>query len=179
MLRPQRQVNRAGTEDDDAGRAFMDTTEFEVYGVPEGFGKAAAAVPPVTGDSGFVAVDRIAPELGLALVARQRLRTALGLGLKVTLECDEQCSARFTARLGARTAKRVGLLPRASRANSVIVATGSRPLGGGRRTATLRFTAAAKRRLAGVRSVRLSIAATARDASANTAARTVKVTVRR
>jgi hypothetical protein len=83
------------------------------------------------------------------------------------------------ALLDARTAKRLKLLSRRSRAKSVTVAAGLLPLGGGARTATLRFTPAARKRLAGLRSVRLSIAATATDASGNDRKRTVTVTVRR
>jgi hypothetical protein len=162
----------------------MDTTEFEVYGVPEGFGRAApASPPPVTGGSGgggnLAAVDRTAPKLGLALVAGQRLKAVLAKGLKLRVSCDESCSLTVTARLDAKTARRVKLLSRHSRAKSVTVARGSLSRRGGRRSATLRLTATARKRLARTRSVKLSIGVTARDASGNARTRTVAVTVKR
>jgi hypothetical protein len=158
----------------------MDTTEFEVYGVPEGFGRAAPPPPPPeAGGGNLTAVDRAAPALGLALVARQRLKAVLARGVKLRASCDEGCSFGATALLDARTAKRLKLLSRRSRAKSVTVATGSLPLGGGGRTAALRFSVAARKRLAGVRSVRMTIAATATDASGNERKRTLTVTVRR
>jgi hypothetical protein len=174
MLTPQRQTGS------DSGVDWMDTTEFEVYGVPEGFGRAAPpSPPPISGGANLTAVDRTAPTLGLALVAGQRLKAVLAKGMKLRVSCDEGCSLTVTAQLDARVAKRLKLLPRRSRAKSVVVATGSLPLGGGPRIATLRFTAAASKRLAGTRSVRLSLGATASDASGNEGKRTVAVTVRR
>jgi extracellular elastinolytic metalloproteinase len=177
MLEPQRQI---GSDD---GKDFMDSVEFEVYGVPEGFGQAAPpappALPPVIEGVGIAAVDRVAPIARAALAGGQRVRTALPRGLRLAVECDEGCAVTLTATIDAKTAKGAKLLSRRSRAKSVTVARGALALGDGPRTTRLRFTSRARKRLKGRRALKLSIVMTVRDTSGNTATQTVKVALTR
>ena len=186
MLEPQSQVDRTGTANDDDGIDFMDTTEFEVYGAPAATGGGATNTatpttdpPPTTGGIGLAAIDRTPPSGSLRLVAGQRLRTVLARGMKMSVNCNEPCSGRFSVRLDARTAKRLKLLPRRSLARSVRVAVGTLRMGEGRRTATLEFTAKARRALRGQRSVKLSVAGSLTDRSGNSGSRGAKFTIRR
>jgi extracellular elastinolytic metalloproteinase len=182
MLTPQRQraTGGDGAGGVDSGRQFMDATEFEVYGVPAGFGRPPADDPPATAEPAPVApVDGTAPVARVGVVAGQRLAAALRRGFRATLTCDEPCSASLALRLDATTAKRLGLLSRRSRARFVTVAGGSLRLGEGRRGATLRFTARARKRLARRRSIKLSLAAVVRDGSGNTSNPTRRITLKR
>ena len=125
------------------------------------------------------APDLTAPITQLGLRPGQRIRAALRRGLKVSVDCDESCSGTFSARLGARTAKRVGLLKRTSRRGSVRVASGKIALGPGKRTAKLVFTSRAKARLKRLRRLKLTVAARVSDARGNARSVRLGVTVRR
>ena len=175
MLEPRRQ----GPGDD--GRDFMDTTELELFGVPAGF-----RPKPFTPDPGTVQppvtlppVDRSGPVARLASAARQRLATALSKGLKVTVECNEPCSASLTATLDAKTAKKVKLLSRRSRAKTVKVASGTLRTGPGKRTATLKFTRKAKKLLKRQKRLKLALSAALADASGNKASGKLRVVLKR
>jgi hypothetical protein len=94
-------------------------------------------------------------------IDRRRLRTALARGMRTRARCTVRCTASVALTVSGTTAKRLGLARTSRRA--VVVARGSAGKAfTGRRTFTVRFTKAAKRRLAGARSVRLSAAGTAK-----------------
>jgi hypothetical protein len=99
--------------------------------------------------------------------------------MKVALTCNEPCSARLNVRLDGKTAKKLKLLKRSSRAKTVVVASGSLRMGSGKRTATLKFTRAARKRLKGQRSVKLTVAGPVTDAAGNSATASRKVTLKR
>ena len=176
-----------------SGEEFLDAAELEVLGAPTrppapqnaspGGPSAQPAPAPSTADgpAGLgVTIDRAPPRgTRLGLAARQRLRTALAKGLRLSVDCNEPCSARISAQLDAKTAKRLKLLPRRSRAKSVRVALGTLRMGEGRRTAKLKFTRNAKLLLKRRRSIKLSLRATLTDRSGNSGVRTARVRVRR
>jgi hypothetical protein len=176
----------------DDGRDFLDAAELEVLGVPTPPPPATGPVDPGApqtqpqpqpqnpGPGGNATPpDLTAPIGALRLVSRQRVRRSLSRGLKVTVECNEPCSARLTATLDARTAKRLRLLSRRSRARTVRVASGSLRIGPGRRTARLRFTGRARRLLKRQKRVKLVIAATLTDQSGNRASRRLTASLAR
>lgn len=183
MLEPQSQ----GADHD--GVDFMDTSEFEVYGVPQRVvqvpGTTTTAplpppdVPPVVQGTGIAAIDRAPPAARLGVTAGQSLRTVLAKGLKITVACNEPCSARLTARLDAKTAKRVGLLSRRSRAKATNVGAGTLRMGQVPRTATLRLTRKARTRLKRLREVKLAVAAVVTDRSGNSGNASRRVVIRR
>jgi hypothetical protein len=103
----------------------------------------------------------------------------LSKGLKVTVECNEPCSAKLTATLDAKTAKKLKLLSRRSRAKTVKAASGSLRTGPGRRTATLRFTSRGKTLLKKQKRLKLGVTATLADASGNKASRKLAISLKR
>jgi hypothetical protein len=123
--------------------------------------------------------DLTAPIGALSLSAGQKLRTALSKGVKLTVECNESCAATLTATLDAKTAKKFKLLKRKSKAKTLKVAAGKLGSGPGRRTATLKFTGAAKKRLKRAKSLKLALTAALSDPAGNKASRKLNVTLRR
>jgi hypothetical protein len=174
MISPQRQRSSGGDGQggEDSGVEFMDMSEIEVFGSP-------AAPVGGGGGGGGIARDLTAPIGKLALVKRQKLRTALSKGLKVTVECNEPCSSTLTATLDAKTAKKFKLLKRKSRAKTVKVAAGKLATGPGRRTATLKFTSAAKKRLKKAKTLKLVVTAALADASGNKASKKLTASLKR
>lgn len=174
MLTPLRQSTTGGDGEGgvDSGVLFMDASEIEVFGRP------AAAVPPPPG--GLTGLGDVTAPIGrLSLASRQRLLTVLRRGLKLRARCNERCAWTATATIDARTAKRVKLLSRRSRARTFKVASGRLRQGSGTRTLTLRFTARARKRLRRLRSVRLTVAGRVVDPAGNAARRSSRFTVRR
>ena len=162
-----------------AGRDFLDTAELEVFGAP-----TPAPAPPATTAAVQPTVplptrDLIAPVGRLGLVARQKLRTALSKGMKLTVECNEPCSANLAATLDAKTAKKLKLLPRRSRAKTVRVASGKLATGSGKRTATLKFTSKARKLLKRQKKLKLAVSAEFADASGNKSSRKLGVSLKR
>jgi hypothetical protein len=74
----------------------------------------------------------------------------------------------MTASINARTAKKLKLLRRMSKAKSVKVARGSLGFGPGTRALTLRFTGKARRKLKKLKVLKLTINATVTDGARNT-----------
>jgi subtilisin len=133
-----------------------------------------ATIPPPTPPT--APADRTAPTAALS-VPRQRLRRVLARGLRVTLRCSEACTVNAEALLPARTAKRVKL----SRGGTARIArrAGLRLSARTRRTVTLRLTRSARRRLARVRRVVLTVSLSARDRAGNRRALRRRVRLRR
>jgi extracellular elastinolytic metalloproteinase len=201
MLTPQRQSGTADSPDGKvSGAAFMDSTEIEIYGRPApqgGTGPGGPSgpqqSPPTAGPSGpqqsppagghsgpsRETTDTTAPVAVLAMVPKQKLRTMRATGLKVYVTCNETCSPKLKATLDAKTAKKLGLLSRRSRAKSVTVASGSLGMGSGRRVAKLKFTKAAQKQLKRLRSVKLTLAASITDRSGNTGSKSMTIMLKR
>jgi hypothetical protein len=99
-----------------------------------------------------------------------RARIATGVPLAVT--CPSACQFAVTLKLDARTARRFGLARRAG------VVRGSL-LQAGRKTARLRLTAKARRRLRRASSVRASLGLKVTDAAGKVTTASKKVTLRR
>jgi subtilisin family serine protease len=122
-------------------------------------------------------VDRTAPAVSARLPGRHGLRLLLARRLKASATTSERASVRFELRIDGKTAKRLRLAK--STKAAVRIATGGAKLtGAGTKAGTLRLTAAAKRALARVGSVKVTLRATARDAAGNarTASRAVTLT---
>jgi hypothetical protein len=136
-----------------------------------------AANPPVIqqGGSGTSTADTTAPVVQLALAKSVRLAAALSKGLAFKVGCNEPCSAALALTLDAKTAKKVGLLGKKSKAKSVKVASGALAAGQGQRALTAKFTSAAKKKLKKAKKVTLSGTLVATDAAGNKATRPVKV----
>ena len=143
------------------GQVFLDATEFEVIGAPP------APPPPPPRRPEPPVPDLTAPVAKLALVAGQRLRSALRRGMRITVSCDEPCSGVFIATLDAKTAKKAKLLSRRSRRKSLKIASGRIARGPGRRSVRLKFGPRPKARLKTRRSLRLTVAGTVTDAAGN------------
>jgi hypothetical protein len=104
-------------------------------------------------------------------VPRQRLRTVFRRGLAAKLSCGEACGWRVAVTLERRVAARVGLSRK-----QLTIGSRSGALGApGARTVTVKLTRAARRRLARLRSLRLTVRVELRDAASNP--RVVKRTV--
>jgi hypothetical protein len=114
------------------------------------------------------AADRAAPVAALRF-PKQRLRTALTRGLRVSVTCSEPCRLRAVLSVDTRTAKRLGLR---SRTLGRAAAPASRAA-----TLVLKPSAAARRRLLKQRSLTLRVTLTVTDAAGNARVlnRTVKL----
>ena len=108
--------------------------------------------------------DITAPSLSLAIRRRQRLRSVLLRGLRARATCSEGCRLSARVLVGARTARRLRLT-RTLRAVTVGRASHSLTTAGA--TLRIRLSAHAKRRLRGVRRLRVTIRVVARDAAGN------------
>jgi hypothetical protein len=177
MVSPQRQLTAGGDGQGgrDSGADFMDSSEIEVFGAPAapaGGGGGGGGGPGITRDI-------TAPIGKLALVARQKLKTALAKGMKITVDCNEPCAATLSATLDAKTAKKLKLLPRKSKAKSVKVASGKLGSGPGKRTATLKFTSKAKKAFKRQKKVKLAVAAALTDAAGNGSSTKLTATLKR
>jgi hypothetical protein len=119
------------------------------------------------------ALDLCALRFSVAL-ERRPLEQALGRGLRARARCSAGCAATATLTVDGETARRYGL--RVRRSGRVVVARGSagRAFRGARRF-HVHFTAPARRRLRGVRRLRLRLRASA--AAGGTDRRSVTRTV--
>jgi hypothetical protein len=126
---------------------------------------------PTVSPAAVPAPGRTAPRATFKL-PRQTLAHALAHGLRLRVSCSEACRVDATMTLGARTAKTLGL---AKTKRAVVVARGAAGSGG---SVVVRFTAKARRRLAHVRHVTLTLVVHATDADGNRATirRTVTLT---
>ena len=112
--------------------------------------------------------------MGLAAIAAQRLRAVRRSGLRLRLLVSEALRARIVAIVDQKTRRRLGL-----RSATVTRPTTATYTGPQARRLRLRLTAAAKRRLAKARSVKLTVRATLTDRAGNVATVRERVTLRR
>jgi hypothetical protein len=122
------------------------------------------------------AVDSTAPTVAATLAGHGALRALLAGRLRVATTASERASLRIELRVDARTARKLHLT---TRSTAVTIATGTASLTkAGRTSVTVRISAKAKRALARLRSVKVSLRATAIDAAGNgrTRAKTLTLT---
>jgi hypothetical protein len=164
-----------------SGASFMDATELEVYGTESGPpAPPGGSTPPPSGPAPVnPIVDRVAPTPRIALGKRQKLKTALSKGLKFTVSCNEACSFSASATIDAKTAKKLKLLKKKSKAKTFKVASGSLKLGQGERTAKLKFLKKTAAKLKKLKSVKLVMTWTVKDANGNVRKTTTKATLKR
>jgi subtilisin family serine protease len=123
------------------------------------------------------AVDRTAPAVSATLSGRGALRALLAGRLRVSTTASERAAVRVELRVDGRTARKLRLTTRAS---TVTVATGSGSLPrAGRTSVTVRVSARAKRALANVRSLKVSLRAAATDVAGNGRTRSRTLTLSR
>ena len=134
--------------------------------VPPGAGPAQPIAPVST-------PDRTRP-VGLAAIAAQRLRAVRRSGLLLRLLASEALTARVVAVVDQKTRRRLRL--KSATLTKPIRATFAGPQA---RRLRLRLTAAAKRRLARARSVKLTVRATLTDKAGNVATVRERITLRR
>ena len=123
------------------------------------------------------AVDAVAPTVAATLAGHGALRALLAGRLRVTTTASERASLRVELRVDARTAPKLHLT---TRSTAVTIATGTASLTkAGRTSVTVRLSAKAKRALARLRSVKVSLRATATDAAGNRRTRAKTLTLTR
>jgi thermitase len=122
--------------------------------------------------------DTTAPSIAAVVGGRHTLKLLLAGRLKASATTSERATVRFELRVDGRTAKKLKLAK--SAAKPVRVATGSATLtAAGTKAGTLKLTRAAKRALGRVRSVKVTLRATATDAAGNARTRSRTVTITR
>lgn len=125
-----------------------------------------APPPPV------VVADTTAPLLTLTVKAGQKLPAALRKGLRATAGCSEACAMQAKLLIAKKLAKKLKLPTVLGKAPANLAAAGTTNL-------VVKFTAKAKRKLAKLRSVRVTLVLTATDPAGNTATARKAVTLRR
>jgi subtilisin family serine protease len=127
--------------------------------------------------AGSPAVDSTAPTVAATLAGHGALRALLAGRLRVSTTASERAALRVELRVDARTARKLHLTTRSS---AVTIATGTASLTkAGRVSVTVRVSARAKRALARLRSVKVSLRATATDAAGNGRTRAKTLTIAR
>ena len=115
--------------------------------------------------------DTTAPGVTIK-ISPPRLALALKNGVPARLACNEACQARVQLKLAAATAARLKL--------PAVVGTASKALAAGAASkVTVKLKPAAKRKLAKLRSVRLTLVVTAKDAAGNVRTASKGLTLRR
>ena len=115
--------------------------------------------------------DTTPPALTLA-AAKRRLGAFRSKGLRVTMSCSEACQYALTLQIDKRTARRLKLSRTIGRAKGARIAAG-------RFTVTVKLSRKTARKLARLRSLKLSIALTAADAAGNRSAMKRSLTLKR
>lgn len=144
--------------------------------------------PPGTGDGGTTPPpvvtplppppDATPPTLGLTVPqAAQALRRVLRRGLSVTLKASEPGRAVIRLSLSRRDARRLGIDRKAKRA--VTVGRLTRTLSAGDTKVAVKLSRKARRKLARVRSVKLTLVVTITDAAGNVRRETRVLRLRR
>jgi Ca2+-binding RTX toxin-like protein len=118
------------------------------------------------------AADTTAPSVTLTIKARQKLLRALRKGLRATAGCSETCALQAKLLLAPKLAKKLKLPIVVGKATANLAAAGTTNL-------VVKFTAKAKRKLAKLRSVRVTLEVVATDAAANAATARKAVTLKR
>jgi hypothetical protein len=107
--------------------------------------------------------DTRAPAGSLSLGAKQTIRTLLAKGLQLTVKCDEACTADVELLIDAKTAKKLKLKTKIGSAKVTV------PAGGSKKVA-VKLSSAAKKKLKKLKSLKVTVKATAVDGSGNRAA---------
>jgi hypothetical protein len=201
LLQARIRVRVTATNNDGAASKDSDATGLVLPAVqtagggggttPPAGGTGGAGVIPVVPPGPVMAADTQAPSVALT-IAKAKLGAVLRRGLALTVGCSEACrlAVRVTMaaprrgrsrvlRFALTEAGAVGSLAVKQRA-AVIVgsATASRP-GAGSARLVVKFTKKARRTLARVRRVALTVAVTATDTAGNAATVQRKTTLRR
>jgi uncharacterized repeat protein (TIGR01451 family) len=132
-------------------------------------GCSAAPPPP---PPPLAVADTTPPALTLVIAARQKLLTALRRGLRATAGCSEACAIRVKLLIAKKLARKLKLPIVVGKATKNLAAAGTTNL-------VVKFTAKAKRKLAKLRSVRLTLELLAADPAGNAATARKAVTLRR
>lgn len=117
--------------------------------------------------------DVTAPDLTLLVAVRANLRSVLRSGLSFKALCTEICVFLGELRLDARMAKRLKLPQVIGRATAQTLAANAQT------KIRIKVTAKARRKLARLSSVRLTVRGTATDAAGNAETENKRVTLRR
>jgi thermitase len=136
-----------------------------------------APTPATEPPSGTEAGDTEAPALSVSTAGRQRLGTVLRRGLRPRLGLSEAGTVTSTLEVSSRTARRYRLA-RTSGAYRVGAATRTW-VDAGTQTVTIRLSRKARRRLARVRSVTVTLRARGVDSAGNPTTRSKRITLRR
>jgi len=136
---------------------------------------APPPVPSAPAPQG-AAPDRLPPRIVVSVTRRQRLRTLLRRGIRMSVGCSEACTVRAQALIGRRAARRGQLV-----ASTLILAGRdvAQVSASGRRVLTIRLRRSAKRRLVRARRPVLRLKITASDAAGNTRSTARSIRVRR
>jgi hypothetical protein len=140
--------------------------------------RAAPAAPPASPGGTAppaAAPDRVAPQLLLRVKRRQRLRTLLRRGIRVTVQCSEACRVQARALIRGRPR-------RAESIASAITMAGrdsARLSASGRRVLVIKLRRSAKRQLAHARRATLVVRVNAADGAGNARAATRRINIRR
>lgn len=155
----------------EATRAFTVQAPAPVAGDPAGTG---AGSPPPPG-AGGAAADTTKPVLAITF-KKQKLGAVIKKGFKLTITNSESARATLQLVLGGKLAKRLRL----SKGKPFVVGKLTvRQLRSGKTVLTIKLNRKAKRALARVRSIVLSLRAVATDAAGNRGAASKKVRLRR
>jgi uncharacterized repeat protein (TIGR01451 family) len=127
----------------------------------------SATMPPPP-----AAADTSAPALTLVVKARQKLLAALRKGLKATAGCSEGCAIQAKLLIAKKLAKKLKLPRVVGKATKTLAAAGTTNL-------VVKFTAKARRKLAKLRSLRLTVEIVAADPAGNAATARKAITLRR
>jgi uncharacterized repeat protein (TIGR01451 family) len=144
----------------------QDTVDADASDTLAGCSATPQPPPPTT------TTDTTAPGLTVVIKARQKLLPALRKGLRASAGCSEACAIQAKLLIAQKLAKRLKLPTVVGRATATLTAAGTTNL-------VIKFTAKAKRKLAKLRSVRLTAELTAADAAGNAANTRRGVTLRR
>jgi hypothetical protein len=91
----------------------------------------------------------------------------LNKGLKFTFSCNEACKGSMSGTIDAKTAKKVHLLKKKSKAKTFKVCSAKIPLKAGKRTIACKFTKKAAKALKRQKKVKFTITASVSDAAGN------------
>lgn len=118
------------------------------------------------------AADTTTPVVTLVIKARQKLLSALRKGLRATAGCSEACAMQAKLLITKKLAKKLKLPTVVGKATANLAAAGTTNL-------VVKFTAKAKRKLAKLRSVRVTLELLATDPAANAATARKTLTLKR
>ena len=126
---------------------------------------------PSGGGSSTPGADVRAPVASLGVAVKQTIRTLIAKGLKLTVKCDEACTTKVDVLIDAKSAKKLKLKRNVAGGTAKLTAAGSK-------TVTVKLSGAAKKKLKKLKSLTLTVQATAVDSAGNQVAappRTVKL----